>query len=1112
MFDAGVFWVAVTGARCARLGLVLVVTACVLVLLVGAGPARAVVPASPTFSKLGTAVGAEPVSAAIGDLNGDGRADMVVANVNGQSVSVLLGAGNGALKPAPGSPIAVGLLPQSVAIGDLNGDGHPDLVVANSDSGSVSVLLGAGNGTFTPASGSPIAVGGVPESVAIGDLNGDGIPDLAVANLSGDSVSVLLGGGDGTFTPASGSPITVGTDPVSVAIGDLNGDGVPDLAVVNQDGDSVSVLLGGGGGTFTPASGSPITVGGFPESVAIGDLNGDGHPDLVVANLNSGSVSVLLGGGSGAFTPAPGSPISVGGSPESVAIGDLNGDGHPDLAVAIIDSNSVSVLLGAGNGAFTPASESPITVGRTPASVAVGDLNGDGIPDLAVANTNSNSVSVLLNTSRPAVAASPSSVVFSPAQVWSVSTSQPVTVTNTGAASLSIAGVSLVGDDADGFSLSGDGCSGTTVAAGGSCSVAVRFRPVASGPASAVLRVVSNAAGGSALVGLSGAAFPLPLSGLSFATVPDPVFAAGLNANGQLGVEGTASLSAPAQVGSGAYVAVAAGGSDSLGLRSDGTVWAWGADSFGQLGIGSTVDAHAPTQVPTPSGMVAVAAGLDHSLALRSDGTVWAWGGNQDGQLGDGTTVNRSLPVQVTGLSNVVAVSAGGFHSLALRSDGTVWAWGFNGQGELGNGSSGPSHIPVQVKSLSGVVAIAAGDRHSLALASDGTVWSWGSNVDGQLGIGNTINKSSPVHVLSLSGVVAVAAGASHSLALLSGGTVDAWGDNANGQLGTGNLIQADSPVSVASLSGVTQIAGGLAHSLAIDSSGRVWAWGANNDGQLGTGNTVQKTVATQMVSLGNGGQGLAQGPEADHALVIGQAYAGLSQTTLNFGSEPVGTPSSSQAETVTDTGDVALSIAQATITGSDGDEFSITGDGCSNMTISPGASCTIGVRFDPLVTGTPAATLRIASNAADAPNLITLDPPPFVAAASPVASGSPPSTTAAAATAPSVKPKARAAALVCARPRTGRGRVMISCRLTSVLSPGAHRYLVRLAHRAHTAFTSRRRVLAIVLDLPHGLRRGRYTLTITTTKPATTTTDSLRLPTIRRPTPKHALRRSGGE
>jgi hypothetical protein len=329
---------------------------------------------------------------------------------------------------------AVGTDPHAVAVGDFNGDGRQDLAVAKELSGTVSILLGNGNGTFTQAPGSPITVGTDPTSVAVGDFNGDGIPDLAVANQGSGTVSILLGNGNGTFTQAPASPITVGKDPISVAVGDFNGDGIPDLAVTNFGGSSVSVLLGNGDGTFTQAPGSPITVGKDPISVAVGDFNGDGIPDLAVTNFGGSSVSVLLGNGDGTFTQATGSPIAVGSGPFSVGVGDFNGDGKQDLAVAAQFSNSVSVLLGNGDGTFTQASGPPITVGSTPISVAVGDFTGDGRQDLAVANFVSASVTVLVNTSQPAVSLSPSSVTFPAAQVGSVSGSHTVTVTNTGAA------------------------------------------------------------------------------------------------------------------------------------------------------------------------------------------------------------------------------------------------------------------------------------------------------------------------------------------------------------------------------------------------------------------------------------------------------------------------------------------------------------------------------------------------------------------------------------------------------------------------------------------------------------------------------------------------------
>ncbi|HVS99469.1 MAG TPA: VCBS repeat-containing protein [Solirubrobacterales bacterium] len=279
--------------------------------------------------------------------------------------------------------------PTSVAIGDFNGDGKPDLAVANRRSDSVSVLLGEGDGRF--AAEADYATGSSPFSVAIGDFNGDGRPDLAVANSGSDSVSVLLGHGDGSF--AAKADYATGTFPISVAIGDLNGDGKPDLAVADAGSGNVSVLLGIGDGSFTPKA--DYATGTEPCSVAIGDLNGDGKPDLAVANRRSDSVSVLLGHGDGIF--AAKADYATGSSPESVAIGDLNGDDRPDLAVANRGADNVSVLLGEGDGSF--AAKADYATGTGPAAVAIGDLNGDGRPDLAVANFVSSSVSVLLNSS-----------------------------------------------------------------------------------------------------------------------------------------------------------------------------------------------------------------------------------------------------------------------------------------------------------------------------------------------------------------------------------------------------------------------------------------------------------------------------------------------------------------------------------------------------------------------------------------------------------------------------------------------------------------------------------------------------------------------------------------
>ena len=286
----------------------------------------------------------------------------------------------------PGPKLDVGSLPRSVAVADLNSDGVPDLVTANRFSDDVSVLLGSGDGTFQAQQTFP--AGNFPESVAVADLNNDGAPDLVTANLVSNDVSVLLGSGDGTFQPQQTFPM--GLNPFSVAVADLNSDGAPDLVTANRGSDDVSVLLGSGDGTFQAQQTFPA--GNFPESVVVADLNADGALDLVTSNLVSNDVSVLLGSGDGTFQAQQTFPAGT--FPESVAVADLNADGIPDLVTANRGSGNVSVLLGSGDGTFGPQQTFP--VGDSPNSVAVADLNADGAPDLVTANFTSNNVSVLL--------------------------------------------------------------------------------------------------------------------------------------------------------------------------------------------------------------------------------------------------------------------------------------------------------------------------------------------------------------------------------------------------------------------------------------------------------------------------------------------------------------------------------------------------------------------------------------------------------------------------------------------------------------------------------------------------------------------------------------------
>ncbi len=336
-------------------------------------------------------VGLRPYSIVVGDFDKDGNTDLVTANKSSQSVSVLLGKGDGTFKPATNFSVVGfnGLSPYSLAVADFDKDDKLDLVTANNVSNNISVLFGKGDGSFQAAVNFDLPSGSAPIAVAVGDFNKDGKSDIVTVNNASQNISVLLGNGTGGF----GSPksFKVPSRPTSVTVSDFNGDGKSDLAVTSSYFNNVSILLGNPDGTFNSAT--QFDVGTNPNSVVVGDFNKDSKLDLAVANTDSNNVSVLLGNGDGSFEIA--TNFNVGLNPVSVTVIDFDKDGKSDLAVANAGSDTVSVLLGDGNGSFGSATN--FGVGTKPYSVTVGDFNKDGKSDLAVANSESKNVSVLLN-------------------------------------------------------------------------------------------------------------------------------------------------------------------------------------------------------------------------------------------------------------------------------------------------------------------------------------------------------------------------------------------------------------------------------------------------------------------------------------------------------------------------------------------------------------------------------------------------------------------------------------------------------------------------------------------------------------------------------------------
>ena len=336
-------------------------------------------------------IGQTPVALAVGELSGDGHADVMVVNAE-STATLLLGDGAGAL------PVQrFEFFPWDVtalALGDIDGDGVPDAVVSATTAGNVIAMRGDRDTRPEFGPTTTLHAPWSPGAVAVADMNGDGTGEIVVADLFFQAIVIARSNPDWTFDFVSQTPGF--PDPVAIAFGDVNRDGIPDLGLADGSSHAGTVLLGDTHGALGARRDGPVT--GRPAALAVGDLDRDGHDDLVVATRAPGGVAVLLGAADGSLRPAGGSVAAE--DPSGIALGDFDLDGILDVAVAERSANEIRILHGSGRGTFDGVAG--VATGAGPSALAVADMNGDGRADLVCANHDERTVQVFVNIAHPA--------------------------------------------------------------------------------------------------------------------------------------------------------------------------------------------------------------------------------------------------------------------------------------------------------------------------------------------------------------------------------------------------------------------------------------------------------------------------------------------------------------------------------------------------------------------------------------------------------------------------------------------------------------------------------------------------------------------------------------
>ena len=885
---------------------------------------------------------------ALGDVNGDGHLDLVTASYNGGTnwVTVALGNGDGTFQAAKPVTTLAGDNNggPAVALADVNGDGKLDIIAASWAGYGVAVFLGNGDGTFGPEVDYALD-GGYANSIATGDFNGDGKVDIVTSDPFGNSISVLLGNGDGTFQ--SEHAFATDSSPVSVTVADLNNDGRLDIAVSNSTG-TVSVFLGNGDGTFQVLPLISVSSSGQdegPRAIAAGDLNGDGNVDLAVSIWDSSSIAILPGNGDGTFQPAK-LIYTPNMSPTGVVIADINRDGKLDMVESSYNFNLATVLINTGGDTFNVATY-PVDDGS--GSVAVGDLNGDGLIDFATVSSVTATASVRLAQT-----------------TFSAELSQ-VTLPGVGSDNIT---ASYGADPVFGSATS----NALSLASNASAAATPTFTPAAGTYATAQSVSITDSTPGAVIYYTTNGTTPTTAS-TKFTTSINVVTTETIKAIA------VATGYANSPVGSSTYT---------INSSQVPVTLTPSSLSFPVTNVGSSSVAQVVTVKNTGTSTLflnsEIIGGTNASSFLKSTTSCGT-------SLAVGSSCNVSVQFKPTAEGSLSASL-----SISDSATGSPQSVALSGTGGAPVASFTPTSI---VFPVTAVGATSAAKAVTIENTGNTTLFLNSEYVTGT-------SASSYLKTSTTCGA-SLAVGASCTVSLEFEPTAEgpliaylAMGDNAAGSpqmvklSGTGSApLTTFSPTSL-TFATTTVGATSAAQTVTLSNTGNATLFltsetitGTGASSYVKTGSTCGSYVTagnscTVSIAFNPAAEGVQIGylSVADNAAGSPQTVklsgtgsapvVSLSPTSLSFANATVGTTSSAQTVTVKNAGNATLTFSSVSVTGANASSFIKSASTCGSS-LTAGSSCTISIEFQPTATGPLSAALSLVDNAAGSPQSVPL-------------------------------------------------------------------------------------------------------------------------------------------